>query len=132
MTRNLFVACVVSLVLANAGNAQGTVSSQDSGYSYTRSQVKELVRTAHSPEQFKAIASYFGQLQKTYMEQATEAKREWERIGAGVPSNRAKYPTPVDAARNLYENYMYKASEAGALEAKYTRLAAPNPPANAQ
>ena len=39
---------------------------------------------------------------------------------------------PVDSARNLYEYYMYKASEAGALEAKYSRLASPESPVNTQ
>jgi len=44
----------------------------------------------------------------------------------------AKYPRPADSARNLYEYYMYKANKAGALEAKYTNLAAPNALVNAQ
>jgi len=44
----------------------------------------------------------------------------------------AKYPRPVDSARNLYEYYMTRASEAGMLEAKYTRLAAPDALVNAQ
>jgi hypothetical protein len=44
----------------------------------------------------------------------------------------AKYPRPVDSARNLYEYYMYKASEAGTLEAKYSRLAEPDALVNAQ
>jgi len=44
----------------------------------------------------------------------------------------AKYPRPVDLARNLYEYYMYKASEMGALSLKYSQLGAADAPAKLQ
>ncbi len=132
MTRNLFAVCVVSIALAGVGNAQGTVSSQEAGSSYTRSQVKELARTAHSQGQFKALAGYFGQQHKTYMQQAEDAKREWERRSVGVSGNRSKYPTPAEWAHISYEYYMSKASKASELEAKYSRLAEPRAPVNAE
>ncbi len=36
----------------------------------------------------------------------------------------AKYPRPVDSARNLYEYYLSKAFEAEKLSARYSQLAA--------
>ena len=40
----------------------------------------------------------------------------------------AKYPRPVDSAKNLYEYYMAEAGDSAKLEAKYSALAAPNAP----
>jgi hypothetical protein len=91
-----------------------------------------LVRTAHSAEQFNALADYYGQQQKHYLKLAAEAKTEWEERSGGVVNNRAKYPTPADTSRNFCKYNMYKASEAGALVAKYSRLAESGAPLNAQ
>jgi hypothetical protein len=89
------------------------------------------VSSANSPEQYKALASYFGKQHSDYLQLAAEEKKEWERRSQNIAGIQAKYPRPVDSARNLYEYYMYKASEAGTLEAKYSRLADPNAPINA-
>jgi hypothetical protein len=67
-----------------------------------------------------------------YLRQAAEEKKEWERRSQNVTSAAAKYPRPADSSRNLYEYYMYKASKAETLEAKYSQLAAPNAPVNAE
>ncbi|MGD0547925.1 MAG: hypothetical protein ABR991_08890 [Terracidiphilus sp.] len=94
--------------------------------------MKQLAADAHSPQQFKTLASYFGVQHDDYLKQATEEKKEWERRSQNVTGVLAKYPRPVDSARNLYEYYMYKASEAGALEAKYSQMANPSTPVNAE
>jgi CRISPR/Cas system-associated endonuclease/helicase Cas3 len=122
----------MSLAFASVGYAQGTASSPETGTLKTQAQVKELKRSAHAPEQFKVLASYYGQRNKSYIQQAAEEKKEWERRGKNVTGSLAKYPRPVDSARNLYEYYMAKASQAGALEAKYSRMASPDAPVNAQ
>jgi hypothetical protein len=91
-----------------------------------------MARDAHAPEQYKALARYYGSQQENYLRQAAEAKKDWERKGQNVTGAYAKYPRPVDSARNLYEYYMHKASEAGTLEAKFSKQAAPDEPVNAQ
>jgi hypothetical protein len=88
--------------------------------------VKELSRSAHAPDQYRTLATYYGERQKTYLQQAEKEKKEWERMRQNTVSMAAKYPRPVDSARNAYESYMAKASESGALEAKYSRKAAPD------
>jgi hypothetical protein len=132
MTRNLLATCILSLAFAGVANAQGTASSTETGAHYTQAQLKQLASNAHAPEQYQALASYFGKQHKDYLQQATEEKKEWERRSQNVTGILAKYPRPVDSARNLYEYYMYKATEAQTLEAKYGRLAAPNAPVNAE
>jgi hypothetical protein len=132
MTRNLFAACILSLAFASVGNAQGAASSTETDAHYTKAQLKELKRSAHTPEQYKVLASYYGGRQKSYLQEAMEEKKEWVRRSQNVFGVNAKYPRPVDSARNLYEYYMYKASEAEALEAKYDRMAEPETHVNAQ
>jgi hypothetical protein len=82
-----------------------------------------MAAVAHSPEQFKILASYYGAQHGYFLQQAAVEKQEWERRSQNVTGVLAKYPRPVDSARNLYEYYMDKASETGALEAKYGILA---------
>jgi hypothetical protein len=91
-----------------------------------------LALSAHAPEQYTALASYYGTQKADYLQQAAEEKKEWERRSQNTMSIAAKYPRPVDSSRNRYEYYMYKAAEAGTLEAKYSRLAMPNAPVDAQ
>jgi hypothetical protein len=132
MTRTLIAACTLSLALTYVGNAQSTASSPATGAQFTQAEAKQMERVAHDPGQYKTLANYFGERQKSYMQKAADAKKEWELRGQGVIGNQAKYPRPVDSARNLYEYYMYQASKAGNLEAKYNHLASPDTTVNAE
>ena len=132
MTRSLIAAGILSFALAGAGSAQGTASSGEIGTHYTQAQLKQMAREAHTPEQYRALVSYYGTEQKDYLQQAAEEKQEWIRRNQNTMGVAAKYPRPVDSARNLYEYYRYKASEAGELAAKYSQLAAPETAATAQ
>lgn len=132
MKRFVFAACVLSFALACAGNAQSTASSPETDTNYTKAQLKQLALNAHAPTQYTALASYFGKQRSNYLQKAAEEKKEWERRSLNVTSAAAKYPRPVDSSRNRYEYFMYKASEAGTLEAKYSHLASPDALASAQ
>lgn len=132
MTRNLLATCILSLAIAGVGNAQGTASSSETGAHYTQAQLKQLALNAHAPAQYTALANYYGGQRNDYLRKAAEEKVEWDRRSQNIVSVAAKYPRPVDSARNLYEYYMYKANEAGTLEAKYNGLATPAAPLNAQ
>ena len=133
MTRNLIATCIVSIAFTGVGFAQGTQSSARTDAHYTMAQVKQLALDAHAPEQYKVLASYYGQEQNRYARLAAEEKTEWDRRSSQpIVGSLAKYPRPVDSARNLYEYYTYKASENGSLEAKYNRIAAQGVPVNAE
>ena len=106
MTRNLFAACILSLAFASVGNAQGAASSTETDAHYTKAQLIELERSAHTPEQHKVLASYYGGRQKSYLQEAMEKRKEWDRRSQNVIGVFAKYPRPADSARNLYEYYM--------------------------
>ena len=132
MKRNLFATCILALAFTGAACAQGAASSAEIGAHYTQAQMKKLARNAHAPAQYAVLSSYYGAQKEDYLRQAAEDKKEWERRSKNVSGHFGKYPRPVDSARNLYEYYMYKASEAGTLEAKYNRRAAPDAPVKAQ
>jgi hypothetical protein len=132
MTRNRFTTWILSLAFAGVGSVQGAAASAETGDHQTQTQLKQLARDAHAPEQYKSLANYYGERQKDYLQKAADEKIEWARRSQNVTGILAKYPRPVDSARNLYEYYMTRASEAGTLEAEYTRLAAPDALVNAQ
>ena len=132
MTRSLLVTCILSIACAGIGNAQNTAYSPETDAHYAKAQLKQLAFNAHTPAQYTAIASYFGKQRANYLQKAAEKQKEWVQLSQNVTSAAAKYPRPADSARNYYEYYMHKAAEAGELEAKYSRLAAPDAPVNAQ
>jgi hypothetical protein len=132
MNRNLFATCILAVAFAGTVSAQSAVSSAETGAHYTKAQVKELKRNAQEPAQYAVLASYYGAQKADYLRQAAEEKKEWERRSKNVSGAFGKYPRPVDSARNLYEYYLYKASENEVLEAKYSRLNVPDVPVKAE
>jgi hypothetical protein len=132
MKLNLFATCILALALTGAASAQSAATSTENGAHYTKAQLKELALNAHAPEQYAVLASYYGAQKADYLRQAAEEKKEWERRSQNITGVQAKYPRPVDSARNLYEYYLYKASEAETHEAKYSQMAVSNAPVNAQ
>jgi len=132
MKLNLFAACILVLALAGVASAQSATPSAETGAHCTKAQAKELALNARGPAQYAALASYYGTQKADYLHRAAEEKMEWERRAQNVTSLAAKYPRPVDSARNLYEYYMYKASKAETLQAKFSQLAMPNAPVSAE
>jgi len=113
----------ISLLIAGAVSAQGTPVPDDQAVILSSSQVKQLAQTAHTPAEFTQLAAYYNVQQKQYSKKAAEEKLEWERRSQNTTGINQKYPRPVDSARNLFEYYNFKASEAEALLTKYTQLA---------
>jgi hypothetical protein len=132
MKTRLFLGSILSFALVSVGVAQGASASAEGGKPYTQSQLKNMAQEAHTPEQYKALASYYGKAQKDYLQQAAEEKQEWARRSQITTSLYAKYPKPADSARYLYDYYIEKATDAGALSAKYSQLSEPTGPATLQ
>jgi len=65
----------LSLAFASAASAQGTAVSSDATVHYTRAQLKQLEVNAHAPEQYTALANYYGQQRNAYLQQAAEEKQ---------------------------------------------------------
>jgi hypothetical protein len=126
MKNNMFAASALAIVLVTATAANASGMPADKTTQPTSGQLKQMAKEAHTPEQYTALARSYSQLQKSYLDMASDEKQEWDRRNQNIVSIAAKYPRPVDSARYLYEYYTYKASEAGALAEKYSQLAAPS------
>ena len=119
------VSCL-SFALASVAGGQAVSHSTPVGAKVSSSQLKKMTADAHTPDQYAAIAAAYAQQQAGYQAQADEEKQEWARRSTNIMLTAAKYPRPVDSARNLYEYYAYKAAQAGQFAAKYSKLAAPS------
>jgi UDP-N-acetylglucosamine pyrophosphorylase len=124
MKLNLLATSLLSIALAGFVSAQGTEVSSDKALLCPHSHLKQMTREAHTQEQYKAIAECYEKLQKYYLQKAAEERQEWARISQNITASAAKYPRPVDSARNRYEYYLSQASKAGELSAKYSQLTA--------
>lgn len=95
-----------------ASTVAGAQSSLADKPTYSHSELKHLIHTAHSPEQFNALADYFSRKQAEYLQKSADEKVELDRRLA-APNLSPKYPTPVDTARRLLGYYEAKAEEYG-------------------
>jgi exonuclease I len=119
---------IISVVLAFGlavpllAESSNPVASRESVH-YSKAELAQLRKEAHTPEQYRALAVYFEYRKRSFQEQANQEKKEWERRSQNIVGPAAKYPRPVDSAHNLYEYYDYEADQAGVLQAQYQRLA---------
>ena len=117
----------ISLVLAAAVAlvAGGTVLAQPSvQHNYTSSDIKQMMRDAHTPDQYREISTYFKERQQHFEQQAQSEKLEWERRSQNVTGPAAKYPRPVDSSRNRYEYFSYMAQQMALQVQRFDSLAA--------
>lgn len=99
-------------------------SEPDLTANLSKTEVKQMVRGAHTAQQYRALAGYFSARQKKFEEQASSEKQEWERRSQNVTGPAAKYPRPVDSSKNRYDYFSYEANQMGEQAAKYENLAA--------
>lgn len=110
-------------VLSTIGSAQRSTSSAVTATHYTQAQLKSMVRDAHTPTQYAALASYYTEQGNAYLTKAAEEKQEWDRRSVNIVLTAAKYPRPVDSAHYLYDYYSRAAQDAQRQAAKYRQLA---------
>jgi hypothetical protein len=132
MNKKICSAVILSFALSGVVSAQVTSSPAANGAQYTNSQLKQMVRDAHTPEQYGALAAYYASRQSFYAKQAAEEQQEWVRRSQNIVSIAAKYPRPVDSARYLYEYYGLMARESGQLAGKYRQLSDAEAPGSAK
>jgi hypothetical protein len=116
------VVLAFGLALPLMAENSNPVASRESVH-YSKAELAQLRKEAHTPEQYRALAVYFEHRKRSFQEQANQEKKEWERRSQNIVGPAAKYPRPVDSAHNLYEYYDYEADQAGVLQAQYQRLA---------
>jgi hypothetical protein len=120
--RLTLIATVLVFAVTSSGQTRQPSDSATPTVQYTRSQLNQLVRDAHTQEQYETLAKYYRGKQMSYSAEATEEKQEWVRRSQNVVLTNAKYPRPVDSARYLYEYYADQAERDGQLATNYERL----------
>lgn len=123
MKRSSSAAWILCLALAGAGADPAPASAENGNMQCAPAHLKQLTREAHTKEQYNALANCYEKVERGYLDQAARERQEWARRSRNVTAVAAKYPRPVDAARDLYEYYLSKASEAEKLSYKYSQLA---------
>lgn len=100
MNTQVFPLLLASLAFAPLVAAAQPVSATPPHY--THRELQQLIREAHTPEQYQALAVYFRSQEQMFDEKAAAEAKEWEQRVGGYK---------VDPARNLYDYYVEKAQE---------------------
>ncbi|MGA3133518.1 MAG: hypothetical protein ABSD59_22220 [Terracidiphilus sp.] len=106
MNSRIYVACMAIALAAGSVAARAQSSTP---VKYSNAELKQMKQEAHSTEQYQRLASYFRSRQQDFEQKAQAEKAEWERRSQNVTATAAKYPRPVDSAKNLYDYYAYEA-----------------------
>jgi hypothetical protein len=121
MNSKIYVACMAIALAAGSVAARAESSTP---VKYSHSELKQMEQEAHSAQQYQALASYFRSRQQDFEQQAQVEKAEWEQLGQNVAGSAAKYPRPVDAAKNRYDYLASEAQQMSQQAAHYESLAA--------
>lgn len=96
---------------------------------YSRHDLKILIRTAHTPEQYRALSIYFHQ-QAEHFRLLAKGQEQEMRYALEHPGG-PKYPTAYDDARHLSLYYENRANEASQKANNYEQKLQPEGPASA-
>jgi hypothetical protein len=121
MTKLIPVAVTLALAFATIEVVQ--VRAADITH-YSQTEVRQMIRDAHSVEQYKTLASFFRARQQAFEQQAQSEKAEWDRRSQIAAASYEKYPRPADSSRNRYEYFTYEASQMSQQAAHFESLSA--------
>jgi hypothetical protein len=121
MTRLMTLAFTVAVAVS----ATGLICAQPPDHRpYTQSEIKQMIRDAHTPQQYHDLAVYFRGRQQDFEQQAQSEKIEWDRRSQITAASYQKYPRPADSSRNRYEYFTYEAQQMSDQAAHYESLSA--------
>jgi len=122
MTCTLQVAVAFAALVLTAGVAQAQAPATAK---LGHAQLKHMIHTAHTAEQYRELADYYSSREEDYKQQAQIEKLDWDRLSRHVPEfSFAKYPRPVDASRDHYYYLRYRAQQMSQQAARYDDLSA--------
>jgi hypothetical protein len=116
------IACALVACTVFAGTARAESSTSPN---LSRTELKKMMREAHTTEQYMSLASYFRWRQQQFQQQAHDELVFWAQRSMNVSLAAVKYPAPVDSSKNRYEYFTYEAQKMGAQAAHYESLSAP-------
>jgi cell shape-determining protein MreC len=114
------------MAIALAAGSVAARAQSSTPVKYSNAELKQKMQEAQTDSQYQALASYFRSRQENFEQKAQAEKAEWERRSQNVTGAAAKYPRPVDSAKNLYEYYAYEAQQMSQEAAHYENQATHN------
>ncbi|MGA1982276.1 MAG: hypothetical protein ABSG84_07370 [Acidobacteriaceae bacterium] len=124
MNRSMIAVAILSLAFPLAGIAQSTMQTASLTAPLSAREAHDLIRSAHSRQQYQQLASYYHQQEANYRAEAVAEKAERDRRAQVNAALMQKYPRPVDSAQYLYESYVSQADNAALQARHYDQLAA--------
>jgi hypothetical protein len=121
MKSKMYVACMAIALVAGSVAARAETSTPAK---MSNSELKQMERSAQTPEQYAALASYFRSRQQDFREQAKSEVPVMAWRSQFTFSLYAKYPQPYISARNRYDYFMYETNQMSQKAAYYEGLAA--------
>jgi hypothetical protein len=121
MTRRMQILVAIAAITVTAGIARAQ-NSMNPGMNHA--QLEQMLRSAHTVEQYQMLATYFHARQVVFQEKAQSEKQEWDRRSQVTAASYQKYPRPADTSRNRYEYFTAEAQEMGDQAAHYDSLSA--------
>jgi hypothetical protein len=122
MRRGLLAFEVVALAFA-AGPGYAQMAHAEEPPDLTPAQIRDMARSAHTPEQYTQLADYYQARRRMYVKKASETMDLWARRNAVITPLGEKWPRPVDSARDLYDYYLHQAAKSAATAQRYSNLA---------
>ena len=121
MRKTLVVFAALTIAFSTASLRAAERRTQDEPQ-YTSAQITQMVREAHTVEQYTVLSDFYATQQRMYKRKAAEEMHLWALRSEVVSPLYEKWPRPVASSRNRYEYFEFKAAQAGQLCAKYTRV----------
>lgn len=111
------IACAAGILIASAACVGQSVAPN-----LSRAELKKMIGEAHTAEQYRTLADYFGSQQVNYEQKAAAEKHEWLQLSQGYFVPFLKYPRPADAARTRYAYFADKAQQMNERADSYESL----------
>jgi hypothetical protein len=89
----------------------------------SRADLKRMVQSAHTTEDYLTLASYYRWRQQQFEQQAQSEKIQWARRSMNGYLA-AKYPSPVDSSKYRYQYFEYESQKMGQQAAHFESLSA--------
>jgi hypothetical protein len=109
--KSAFVLLLISIISARSfGQASNMISisalqhESEVASAYDREDIKRLMRTAQTPDEFTRISLYFDRQAEMYAAKSEEEQKELDRLLA-LPYHARSYPAQVENTRNRIDHF---------------------------
>jgi hypothetical protein len=115
----------IALAITGFAIAAGMTSAETTNPAHVSgSELRQMERQAHTPEQYMQLASAYRSQQDYFQQKADAEMHEWIRRMQLVNPVWEKYPRPEDSSRNRYEYFRYEAQRMSDHASHYQAMAA--------